>query len=236
MSSRKISSSDSPTVRNSVRSQPDLHDGAGQIGTHGILFHALDFKGDEAFAARSAGITLATPLTSSSFCRTSCSLAPLTSIATISPPCAVVQVGHGIHGDNFAGIDNDDFAAGLLDFGEDVGAENDGVVAGEAGDELAGFALLLGIEAGGGLIENQHGRVMDDGLGDADALPVAFRKLADDGVLTLPMAVRSQHFVDALLDIGGGDALEFRDEGRGNRRPPFRGRGEAFRAGSRCSS
>ena len=94
----------------------------------------------------------------------------------------VVQVGDGIGNHDLAVVDDDHLAAGLLDFGQDVGAENDGVIAGEAGDQLAGFALLFGIEAGGGLIENQHGRVVNDRLGDADALPVAFGKLADDGV------------------------------------------------------
>ena len=114
-----------------------------------------------------------------------------------------MQIGDGIDGDDFAVIDDDDFAARLFDFGQDVRAENDGVIAGEAGDQLAGFALLLGIEAGGGLVEDQHRRVVDDRLGDADALAVAFRKLADDGVPDARRGrVRSQHLVDALGDIG----------------------------------
>ncbi len=85
-----------------------------------------------------------------------------------------MQVRHGIDRDNLTVIDDDDVAAGLFDFRKDVRAEDDGVVAREAGDQLPGLLLLLGIEAGGGLVQNQHGRVVNDRLREADALPVAF--------------------------------------------------------------
>ena len=45
--------------------------------------------------------------------------------------------------------------------------------------QLAGLDDLLGVEAGGGLVEDQDVGVVDDGLGEADALPVAFGELAD---------------------------------------------------------
>ena len=67
----------------------------------------------------------------------------------------------------------------VLHFGQDVGAEDDGVVAGEAVDQLADFDDLLGIEAGGGLVEDQDVGVVDDRLGEADALAVALGELAD---------------------------------------------------------
>ena len=44
---------------------------------------------------------------------------------------------------------------------------------------LARFVDLLGVEAGGRLVENQHVGVVDDRLRQADALPVAFGQLAD---------------------------------------------------------
>src|SRR6185437_16579174 len=44
-------------------------------------------------------------------------------------------------------VDDDDLLAGLLHFRQDVRAENDGVLAGEVLDQIAGFVDLLGIEA-----------------------------------------------------------------------------------------
>ena len=92
----------------------------------------------------------------------------------------VGEVGHRIDGHQLALADDDDALAGVLHFAEDVGAENDGVVAGEVLQQLADFDDLLGVEAGSGLIEDQHIGVVDDGLRQADALAVAFGKLADE--------------------------------------------------------
>jgi len=46
-----------------------------------------------------------------------------------------------------------------------VGAENDGVIARQAVNQIAGFDDLFGIEAGGGLVENQNFGIVNDGLG-----------------------------------------------------------------------
>ena len=123
-----------------------------------------------------------------------------------------MQVGDGIDGDDFAAINDDHLAAGLLHFGEDVGAEDDGVIAGETGDQLAGLTLLFRIEAGSGLIENEHGRIVNDSLGEADALPEAFGELADDGVAGLRDGAALADLLDAPVDLMGRDALEFGDK------------------------
>jgi hypothetical protein len=75
--------------------------------------------------------------------------------------------------------DDDDALAGMLHFAEDVGAEDDGVLAGERFQQLADFDDLLGVEAAGGLVEDQHVGVVDDGLRQADALAEALGELAD---------------------------------------------------------
>ncbi len=121
----------------------------------------------------------------------------------------MMQVGDRIDRDNFAGVNDDDLAARLLDFREDVRAEDDRVIAREACDELAGFALLFRIEAGCGLVKNQHRRIVNDGLRDADALAITFRQLADD---RFPHAAQSgafEHFIDALRYVGAGDTFSF---------------------------
>ena len=55
------------------------------------------------------------------------------------------------------------------------------VVAGELFDQLPRFDDLLGVEAGGGFVEDQDVGVVNQGLGEADALPVAFRQLLNTG-------------------------------------------------------
>ena len=51
---------------------------------------------------------------------------------------AVGQVRHRIGGHQLALIDDDNALAGLFDFGQDVGAENDGVIAGQVLDQTRG--------------------------------------------------------------------------------------------------
>ena len=119
---------------------------------------------------------------------------------------AGLQVVDGIRSDELALVDDDDLLAGLLDFGQDVGAEDDGVVAGERLDEVARLVDLLGIEAGGGLVEDQHVGVVDDGLGEADALAVALGELAEQ----------------LVFDVGDGAAVAARRR-RAFRAPRRRG-------------
>ena len=110
----------------------------------------------------------------------------------------VGQVGDSVLRHKLALVDDDDAFAGMLDFREDVGAQDDGVVAGEAADELARFDDLLGVEAGGRLVENQDIGVMQDGLRQTHALPVALGELADELVLDVANGAAVAHFVDAL--------------------------------------
>jgi len=86
-----------------------------------------------------------------------------------------LQIAHGIRGHQLALVDNDDTFAGLFDFRQDVGAQNNGVVAGEALDQVARLVDLLGIESGGRLVQNEHFGIVNDGLCQADPLAVPFR-------------------------------------------------------------
>jgi hypothetical protein len=58
-----------------------------------------------------------------------------------------------------------------------VRGEHDGVVPAQALDQLAGLDDLFGVEAGRGLVQDQDVRVVEDGLGQPHALPVALRQL-----------------------------------------------------------
>lgn len=84
------------------------------------------------------------------------------------------EFGWGFVDEDFALVDDDDAVADGFDFFEDVGGEDDGFVGGHRLYQLSHFVLLVGVEAIGGLVEDEHLGVVDDGLGDSDALAVAF--------------------------------------------------------------
>ena len=79
-------------------------------------------------------------------------------------------------------------------------------------DQLAHVQLLLGIETGGGLVEDKHRRIVNNRLCKANALAVAFRELRDDLVLHVTDGGALTDFIHAPGNFGGGDALEFGDE------------------------
>ena len=98
-----------------------------------------------------------------------------------SRAAAIRQVVGRVDGHDLALVDDDDALAGLRDFGQDVRAEDDRVIAGELLDQLARLDDLLRVEAGGRLVEDQHVGVVDQRLRQADALLVALRQLASTG-------------------------------------------------------
>ena len=62
-------------------------------------------------------------------------------------------------GDDAAGLEDRDGVADLLDFVEEMAAENDGAAfGGELGDEFADLARALGVEAVGRLVEDDRAR------------------------------------------------------------------------------
>ncbi len=89
------------------------------------------------------------------------------------------EVLRRIHRRDFALVDDHHAVAGHADFRQDVRGKNDGVAAGEALDQVAHFDDLLGIEAHGGLIENDDFGIVHQGLGQADALLVAAGEALD---------------------------------------------------------
>ena len=125
---------------------------------------------------------------------------------------AVPEIFHGIGGHQLAFGDDHHQLAGLLHLGQDVGAEDDGMLRGQVLDHFAGLDDLVRIESAGGLIQDQNVRVVDDGLGEPDALPVALRELADDLLSHIGHVAAFADFADAALQIGSGQAFKFADE------------------------
>src|SRR5207244_3906843 len=92
---------------------------------------------------------------------------------------AAPQIADRIRSHDLAVVDDDDLFAGLLDFGENVRTENDRVIAGQTLDQVARFIDLFRIETRGGLVKNQHLRIVNDSLGQSDALAITARQLAE---------------------------------------------------------
>src|SRR5204863_6284045 len=78
----------------------------------------------------------------------------------------------------------------------------------EALDELAGLDDLLGVEARGGLVEDEHVGVGEDGLGEADALAVALGEPADDLAANVADPSLLDGLIDPRLARRRGDALD----------------------------
>ena len=89
------------------------------------------------------------------------------------------EVGGGSIGDDASAVHNDGARASGFHFLKDVGREEDGLGFSETLDKLADFVFLVGIQAVGGLIENQHLGVVQKGLGEAGAVAIAFRERID---------------------------------------------------------
>ena len=109
-----------------------------------------------------------------------------------------------------APVDDGDAVASDGDFGKYVGRQDDGVIAAEGLDELPRVADLLRIEPRRGLVEDEHFGLVDEGLGDPDSLPIAFRqiprRLVADFLQLTPLDhrvdPRSQHFPSHAFDLG----------------------------------
>ena len=147
----------------------------------------------------------------------------------------VLQAGRRVDGEEPAVVDDGHAAADQRRLGEDVRAEQDGVVGPEGADHLARLLDLARIEAGSGLVEEQHLRRSEERLGQAETLPIALRELEDLVV---------EH---GLQTAGRGDAFDLSGDGAraappspwpriaGRRRRRARRRAAGARAGSRSA-
>ena len=72
---------------------------------------------------------------------------------------------------NFASlVDHDNFGGGGFHIRDDVRGQNDDTFAGQIGEQVAEAHTLLGVEPDGGFIHDQQLRVIEQRLGNADAL------------------------------------------------------------------
>ena len=89
------------------------------------------------------------------------------------------EVLRRVDGGDLAFIDDHHAVARHADFRQNMRRENDGVAPGKTLDQMADFDDLLGIEAHGGLVEDDDVGIVHQGLRDAYALFVTARKTLD---------------------------------------------------------
>src|SRR5579862_1870958 len=80
-------------------------------------------------------------------------------------------------------------ASGAADGREPMGDDDDGAAAHQVAEGYLHERFAFGVECGGGFVEDEDGRVFEDGAGDGEALTFASGEteafFADDGVVTV---------------------------------------------------
>ena len=118
----------------------------------------------------------------------------------------------GALGHDPAPVQDEDALAGRLHFLQDVGGQDHGLLPAQAPDQLADLDDLVGIEAGGGLVEDEDPGVVQHGLGEARALPEALGQLVDAPVHHAGEAALLDDPLQALAPARAGEATGIGDE------------------------
>src|SRR5437899_2316704 len=90
--------------------------------------------------------------------------------------------------------------------------EDDRALAAEGPDEAPDLDDLSRIEADGGLVEDEDGRVVDKGLREADPLPVSFGEVAEQAIADLSQATGVEDALERDGDVPPSQPLQLRDE------------------------
>src|SRR6185436_3901003 len=98
--------------------------------------------------------------------------------------------------------------AQLLELGEDVAADDDGLAQGaQLPEELAQLNAGPGVEPGRGLVEEQHLGVVNEGVGEAQALLHAPRQALDVGVALPGEIDQLEQVTDHPLALGRPETI-----------------------------
>ncbi len=119
----------------------------------------------------------------------------------------LLEGGGGVLDEDLAVVDDGDAVAELVGLFHVVGGEDDGdALLAEAADGVPHGDAGLGIEAGGGLVEEEDLGAVGDGAGDLDALGEAAGELGGVGVGALGEQELREELVGAVGGLGAGEA------------------------------
>src|SRR4051794_12423784 len=87
-------------------------------------------------------------------------------------------------------------------------AQDNRVLTGQALDEPPGFIDLLRIQSRGRLVQNENVGIVDDGLRQSNALPVALRELSDQLVSDVGNETSLHYLLSSALEFGVWNAFQ----------------------------
>jgi hypothetical protein len=111
-------------------------------------------------------------------------------------------------------VDDEQAVAGLADLGQEVAGNEHGVLAAQAAQEVAHLHDLRRIQAGRRLVENEQRGFVHDGLGQAHALAIPVRQLADDLAVHVAQGGFLLGLGDARRGFAGGHLAQARRKGQ----------------------
>ena len=121
---------------------------------------------------------------------------------------AGAEILRSIHRLDPAFVDDDHPRAKHLHLGENMGGEQDRVVAAEVADEVADEADLVRIKSDGGFIKDEEVRFVNHRVGQSHALPEALRESPDDFFSDLIEAAHLENIAHALGESAVRHALQ----------------------------
>src|SRR5690606_18434859 len=107
-------------------------------------------------------------------------------------------------------MDDHDVRADDLDLLEDVGREEDRALLTDRSEHFSEVSDLLGVEADGGLVEDEDLRLAEERIGEPDSLAIAAREGADDAAANVRDVGCLEARVDLALALRARDPLETR--------------------------
>ena len=107
-----------------------------------------------------------------------------------------VEGVRAILGDDAALVDDDHPLAGQGDFGQDVAGQQDGRLARQSFDQRAHVDDLMRVQPHGGLVQDEHARRAQQGLGEADPLAIPLGQRPDPAAGHVLQTTLGQHAGD----------------------------------------
>ena len=105
-------------------------------------------------------------------------------------------------------MDYHDPGAHHFNLWKDVGRNEYGSAISEVFNELAHLPDLVGIEPDGGLVKDEEFGIVNQSVGKAHSLSLAFGEGANEGAFFFAQVAHFQNIADAFFDLGGFNTFE----------------------------
>ena len=120
----------------------------------------------------------------------------------------VLQVLRRVRRENFPFVHDEHTIAGHFHFEKSVRRDEHGVVAPQVFDELAHGADLVRVQADRRLVQNDKLGLVDERIGEADTLAIAFRQITDDFTADVRQRALLHHNFDPFAALANPQAFQ----------------------------